>query len=446
MSEMSEMNGIEESVNEPVRRKRPLDKFKSLVCDDDDEEGVSKRRAITTEPRMADGTRYDPPDSRHLARLHPLSFDSEVAYQDERHRYAVWKGREWATENVVSTTGLLKAAFPDKGDETFRQMAYGKTTGLLNRLNKFNPKFTQTFFNTEAGIARLKHRNALVREAITNPADEFYPHRSLLIHLLPSFQESETDYYDELALYFLKLDIIRWDPTNGRYVYPTSQIVYVPHILSVWKTTGDDGTKMHAAIEWYLNRENPYEVRTEHPDEGIDLELRDDMVRFRDWFHRPETRELYGIPYRTELNLHYAPLNIAGQADAIFYHPERDEFSVLDWKRCRNVEQCYDDFGLRYIQMGENEYEIVESVFDPRWRFAHEFGNSALEKYLCQVGCYAFKFEKLTGKIVTKKVLIVIEPRMCEVKTFEVVDRNENDAKVCAILNARERSLFRAPR
>jgi len=90
-----------------------------------------------------------------------------------------------------------------------------------------------------------------------------------------------------------------------------------------WKEKGDTasalGTKLHAEIERYYN----FNVYPEHPSKEFGYFL--EFAKLKE-----HSRKMI---YRTELSMFYAPLRIAGQADALFRVKEGDDtmFDLYDW-------------------------------------------------------------------------------------------------------------------
>lgn len=106
-------------------------------------------------------------------------------------------------------------------------------------------------------------------------------------------------------------------------------------IVALWqdnaKEASRQGTEMHAKIEaFYLGKEIL--------DEGIEYDF------FRD-FAKNRIQKGYE-PFRTEWRVFDEDSKIAGSIDMVYYHKEKDAYSIVDWKRCKEIKYSGFDRGL----------------------------------------------------------------------------------------------------
>jgi hypothetical protein len=95
-------------------------------------------------------------------------------------------------------------------------------------------------------------------------------------------------------------------------------------IIDTWRETGriasHKGTYMHRQIELFLNAEEADESLTE-------------LQQFQNFMTEVAAPRMW-TPFRTEWSIFDESRMIAGQVDCIFKHAHKEEYHMVDWKRC----------------------------------------------------------------------------------------------------------------
>jgi hypothetical protein len=96
-------------------------------------------------------------------------------------------------------------------------------------------------------------------------------------------------------------------------------------ILAAWSASAPDGTMLHALMERHLNGAHVAldDVRADIVSEFRMLVAWLDAQRAAGW-----------EPYRTEWVIYPDAFDVAGSVDCVLRHAARDEYMIVDWKRC----------------------------------------------------------------------------------------------------------------
>ena len=113
------------------------------------------------------------------------------------------------------------------------------------------------------------------------------------------------------------------------------------NIVESWRGIGRNasqkGTYMHRQIELFLNGVESDESNTE-------------MTQFKSYMVEVAQGNSWA-PFRTEWSIFDETRMIAGQVDCIFKHTDKEEYHMVDWKRCakpldRTTGEMYGRFGI----------------------------------------------------------------------------------------------------
>ena len=108
-----------------------------------------------------------------------------------------------------------------------------------------------------------------------------------------------------------------------------------------WARRRDQGTALHEAIEFHLRSDGrPTTTTSSLLHASVNAEMFREALRSVEYerflhFERVFLRDGGWCAYRVEWRLFDAELALAGTIDALFYHRERREYMLLDWKRVR---------------------------------------------------------------------------------------------------------------
>ena len=178
-------------------------------------------------------------------------------------------------------------------------------------------------------------------------------------------------------------------------------------IKSQWKKNGNEaaiaGTKMHADIEKYYNKE-PFE---------------NDSVEFS-YFMDFEKINPYK-PYRTEWCIYDEELKFSGSIDIVYTDTE-DNLVLGDWKRCKKIEKQN-----KWNKFSKNK--LIKTV--PDLNFWH---------YSLQLNLYKYIIEKNYNKTVSKMFLICLHPENFN-QSFLKYDVPDMSTKIELLVNQRKQLL-----
>ena len=96
-------------------------------------------------------------------------------------------------------------------------------------------------------------------------------------------------------------------------------------ICDQWTQANVLGTDLHGKIERYLNDVDPGPVGPEDPNGP-------EFAMFLKWYEGIKAAGY--VPYRTEWIIFHEEHQVAGSIDCVFYHKDRNEYMIVDWKRC----------------------------------------------------------------------------------------------------------------
>jgi hypothetical protein len=161
-------------------------------------------------------------------------------------------------------------------------------------------------------------------------------------------------------------------------------------ILKCWKRAQELGTRLHTAIELYLNGE-PYEIEPDNTKCFQQFLNFYQDVKFRTW-----------EVYRTEWAIFDPELRVAGKID---YLGMRDDgtFVMLDWKRTENIsDRSFNAFRKLPAEMGYGVCSHME--------------NCNFMTYSLQQNLYKYILETHYGIRVSKMLLIQMHPKLTDVE------------------------------
>lgn len=150
------------------------------------------------------------------------------------------------------------------------------------------------------------------------------------------------------------------------------------------KTSAQQGTAMHKAIELFYNGELTATQLLEMTNNQIEL-------RYFLRFHFDHIVEKGILPYRTEWYVYDEEIQVAGSIDMVYANPTNlDELYIYDWKRVKEVKR-------------ENSYShgFVPIEHLPDCNYSH---------YALQLNLYKYILEKKYGKTVKELYLVILHP------------------------------------
>ena len=179
-------------------------------------------------------------------------------------------------------------------------------------------------------------------------------------------------------------------------------------IAALWKSDGkassEAGTKLHAAIEHFLDR-------------GVEGPASPEWSYFQTFWatHGPDLE-----PYRLEWPVWVSELKLAGAIDCVFRRKSDGAFLIYDWKRSKDIKM-------------ENKYE---NGLGP---LSH-FPSSNYWQYTVQLNLYRWILENHYGMPIKGMYLIVLHP---DNKTYKRYPLNRLEEEIDDILAARRAGMER---
>ena len=144
-------------------------------------------------------------------------------------------------------------------------------------------------------------------------------------------------------------------------------------IKNCWKRVTMMGSRMHASIEYFLN----------------ELPIEDDSVEFKMFLQFMKTLPPEIKPFRTELLVVDEEYRIAGSIDALFRNEKTGCYSLIDWKRSRNVTNKGGTWG--HVPL-------------------HMLKSNNFTKYAMQLSLYRNILERRYGLVFEAMYLIICHP------------------------------------
>lgn len=194
--------------------------------------------------------------------------------------------------------------------------------------------------------------------------------------------------------------------TSSKYYGKTDK-----EITGEWNENGriasEAGTKMHLAIEKYLND-------AEHL-------IPADVLVTPEWKHFQQFWADYGgdiEPYRLEWEVWVEEIKLAGSIDGIFRRKSDGAFMIYDWKRSKEIKS-------------ENQFGTGFPPVDhlPDTNYWH---------YTLQLNVYRWVLEKYYGLHITDMFLVILHP---DNKSYKRMRLNRLDDEVEDMINARKRAV-----
>ena len=144
-------------------------------------------------------------------------------------------------------------------------------------------------------------------------------------------------------------------------------------IKNSWKRVTLMGSRMHANAEYYLNR----------------LPVEDDSVEFKMFLDFMNTLPSEIKPFRTELLVIDEEYRIAGSIDALFKNEKTGTYSLVDWKRSRDVSKKGGTWG--HVPL-------------------HMLKSNNYTKYSMQLSLYRNILERRYGLVFDSMYLVICHP------------------------------------
>lgn len=173
------------------------------------------------------------------------------------------------------------------------------------------------------------------------------------------------------------------------------------------KTSSEAGTKMHLAIEQFLN--NAHDI------------IDNDVLQSVEWKYFGTFWKKFGNdlePYRMEWEVWVEELKLAGSIDAVFRKKSDGTFLIYDWKRCKDIKTT-NNF--------ENAYYPLNHL--PNTNYWH---------YTLQLNIYRWILETYYGMKISGLFLIILHPNN---KSYIRMELNILHDEIQEMINCRKRAL-----
>ena len=107
--------------------------------------------------------------------------------------------------------------------------------------------------------------------------------------------------------------------------------------------------------------------------------------------------------YRTELRLFYPALNLSGTIDALLYNPTTNTYSIVDWKRSKNVNPDKGKRARSSAATSPNSWGQGPSEVQKLY-------NSDFNSYALQLSLYRIMAQRTLNIVIDKLTLVVFDP------------------------------------
>ena len=202
-----------------------------------------------------------------------------------------------------------------------------------------------------------------------------------------------------------------WEEKQKEFLKPDGTIMDDAAIADLWKRKGDvackRGTLMHYTIEQFLNGRMIAQPSPEFEQYLV--------------FEAQHIRKLGYVPYRTELSMYYPLLDVAGQADLLAYHEEKDTFAIYDWKR--------------------TEFITYENIFQRLAPPLSDLDDCKFNKFALQLNLYRHILESECGITIDKLCLGVFHAKFDAPRPVEIPIWKERIEDLVAAEKARRNDL-----
>jgi hypothetical protein len=186
----------------------------------------------------------------------------------------------------------------------------------------------------------------------------------------------------------------------------------VDDIKEIWSEGARQGTKMHGHYE---DLANCIEYDRDHPEDDTktmaylynDAHLEGYYEKY--YFYKflktmgmdkPDSDIVF---HRTEYKMWHPVLHISGTIDALLYDKKDDSYIIVDWKRCKGGVRGDSLKPKKTIeQLAPNSKGLILPAFK-------KLRKNNLNQYGCQLTLYKHMFESMSGKRVSKLLLVAVD-------------------------------------